>query len=293
MHSGFCDRLRSITFGIMLSKVFIKNKNSIKLIENKSKECPYLFTDLCEIKKFKIKKLKKNSSLKPLFLMNPFNSEISIKNLIKHLPYKYNNLTKLIDLWKDSYKIIYPKRKVLKKIKKLKLPKKYIGIHIRVTDKLVPLYTQLFEIPTKSTISHLQLRMFNKYLPSMLSKYAKNKNVYIACDDQKTKIKFTNLLNKKGFQVFFNNNKFFKNKFRQTNGEDFVTDLFCLSRAELIVSSTGGGVPLTAQMLSQNKTKIINYNQKKNIFFIIKILNIFIYYLRLNLNKLFMFKIRF
>ena len=41
------------------------------------------------------------------------------------------------------YKEIYPNKNI--KINNLKLPSKYIGVHIRATDKLVPLFTKLLK----------------------------------------------------------------------------------------------------------------------------------------------------
>ena len=67
---------------------------------------------------------------------------------------------------------------------------------------------------------------------------------------------------------------------RQTNGNDFIVDLFCLAGSKIIISSTGGGVPSTAQLLSRKKINIINYLDEKNIFYFIKILNHILYNIR-------------
>ena len=68
MFSGFSDRLRPITFGLMLSKIFFRKNKTIEIIESKSKECPYLFTDLCSIKYFKVSK-SKSSKKKIIYLI--------------------------------------------------------------------------------------------------------------------------------------------------------------------------------------------------------------------------------
>ena len=53
------------------------------------------------------------------------------------------------------------------------LPKNYIGIHIRATDKVMSVYSRLFEIPSKSSITKLQLKLFLKNLPKIISKNSK------------------------------------------------------------------------------------------------------------------------
>lgn len=285
MFSGFSDRLRPITFGLMLSKIFFRKNKTIEIIESKSKECPYLFTDLCSIKYFKVSKSKSSKKKNYLFNMSPFNSQITEKNLKKHMPFEFEEADYLIDEWKKSYKLIKPAKKITKKIERLKLPKQYVGVHIRSTDKVVSLYTRLFEIPSKTTITQFELKFFIKNLPFLICKNINCKNVFVACDDKKLKGVIIKTLTDHKFNVYFNNNKFFKKQLRQTNGEDFLIDLFSLSNSRLIISSTGGGVPTTAQLLSKKKIKVINYLDKKNIFYLLKILNFILYNARKSLKR--------
>ena len=100
--------------------------------------------------------------------------------------------------WKLSYREIYPNRDIKKKIKNLKLPSKDVGVHIRATDKLVSLFTKLFELPSKTTIINSQLNLFLKSLDKQIYLNTNIKNVYLSCDDKNIK-KFTlNLLKKNG-----------------------------------------------------------------------------------------------
>ena len=69
-------------------------------------------------------------------------------------------------------------------------------------------------------------------------------------------------------------------KFRKTSGEDFLIDLFCLSASKIIFTTIGGGVPYAAQLLSNKKTKIINWVNQINIFIFLRIIVYFIYYLK-------------
>ena len=280
MYSGFCDRLRPITFGIMLSRLNYVNNKKINIIEKKTKECPFLFTNLCEIRKFKTKRIKINKRITSNYCMSPFNSEINEKNLVKHMPYKIKNSKNLIKMWKNSYKFIYPVKKIKKKIDNLHLPKNYVGIHIRSTDKVLGLFPRLFEIPSKSSITNFQLDLFLKNLPLIVRKNSKHKNIYLACDDRNIKEEAKKKLEKYDFNVFENKGRYFIERMRQTNGNDFIVDLFCLAGSKIIISSTGGGVPSTAQLLSRKKINIINYLDEKNIFYFIKILNHILYNIR-------------
>ncbi len=281
MHSGFSDRIRPITFGIMLSGLLNEKNKNFEIFENKTKECPFLFTNLCKIKKFKVKRLKTIKDRKTTFMMTPFNSEINQENLKTHMPIKRGNFKNLLNIWKNSYKFIYPSAKISKKIKKLNLPKNYIGIHIRATDKVMSVYSRLFEIPSKSSITKLQLKLFLKNLPKIISKNSKYKNIYLACDDKKIKEISKKILINNNFNVYEHKSKYNLKRMRQTSGKDFVTDLFCLSNSKIIISSTGGGVPSTARLLSTKKIKMINYLDQKNIFYILKILN----YVFFNIRK--------
>ena len=280
MNSGFCDRLRPITFGIMLSRLNSTKIKKINIIERKTKECPFLFTNLCEIRNFKTKRLKKNIENKSIYTMNPYNSEITIKNLIQHMPYRINNSKKFIKMWENSYKFIYPVETISKKINDLNLPKNYIGIHIRSTDKVLSLFSRFFEIPSKSSITKLQLNLFLKNLPYLVRKNSRYKNIYLACDDKKIKEIAKKYLKKHRYNVYENKGKYFLKRMRQTNGKDFLVDLFCLAKSKIIISSTGGGVPSTARLLSKKKIKIINYLDEKNIFYLIKFINYFFYNIR-------------
>ena len=212
MQSGFCDRLRQITFGILISK--LKKENNFYIFEKKTDECPFLFTDYCNVKKIKLRKINSLEKDKVIIRMSSYDSEIHVKTIKKHFPYSVKNINyeRVLDKWKNCYREIYPEKNILKKIKNLNLPVKYVGVHIRATDKLVSLFTKLFELPSKTTIINSQLNLFLNSLDKQINLNSNTKNVYLSCDDKNIK-KFTlDLLNKKGFKVFFNESKFSVNK---------------------------------------------------------------------------------
>ena len=108
MNSGFCDRLRQLTFCIAYEMMQKKKIRVIEIYEKKNKECPFFISDLIKIKNFKIKNVKKKN--KKVIKMDPFNSEISIKNCLKFNSKKLDN-TKLLKKWKDTYQLLSLKQK--------------------------------------------------------------------------------------------------------------------------------------------------------------------------------------
>ena len=86
MYSGFCDRLRQLTFCIAYEKLQNRKIKIIEVYEKKNQESPYYISELIEIKNCKIKNVKKKKT--KVLKMDPFNSEISIKNCYK---YNYKN----------------------------------------------------------------------------------------------------------------------------------------------------------------------------------------------------------
>ena len=59
MNSGFCDRLRQLTFCIAFEKLQNKKINLINIYEKKNSECPYYISELIDIKGCKLKNIKK------------------------------------------------------------------------------------------------------------------------------------------------------------------------------------------------------------------------------------------
>ena len=59
MNSGFCDRLRQLTFCIAYEKLQKNKFKFIDIYEKKTPECPYYISELINIKNFKLKNVKK------------------------------------------------------------------------------------------------------------------------------------------------------------------------------------------------------------------------------------------
>ena len=277
--SGFSDRLRAITFHIALSK-FIYAK-SFTIYEKKNIQCPFRFVDYCKIKNKKIKITHKNLFNKENIIFTSYNSEINLKNckIANHYQNKINNKN-LYNKWIKSYKEIYPNSYLQKKINRLNLPKKFISIHIRSTDRVVKLKNILTDVQLKDMIVDYHLKKFPENFINFISKYNNCKNIYISSDQKEMKLKIIKKLKSYNFKVYFNNNIFNNNTYRKTNGDDFLVDLFIMSKSRYIFTTVGGGVPFTANLLSRKRNEVINWSNELNKFIIFRLIILTIFYLK-------------
>lgn len=276
MKSGFCDRLRQITFCIALEKLKNKEIKKIQIYEIKTNECPYYFTDLMCLKNIYIYNLKKKKKIKTI-KMNPFNSEISLKTCAKfNKDHKVDNF-KLLEEWKNIYKLLIPKKKFLSKINFFLKKKKITCIHSRVTDKLLHYLDTLLEIPSKDVIYKKQLEDFCRNVCKLIP--SGTKNIYLASDEGIYREKIAN--NLRSHYKIINENFFFnKKKLRQTSGENFIIDLFVMANCTSIISTTGGNVPLVATLISKNYQTFIKWTNFKFIYKINLLLRTLVYLLR-------------
>ncbi len=265
MNSGFCDRLRQITFCLAFNKLSKKKLKIVEIYEIKNRECPYFFSELLKINKCIVKNVKKKNI--NTIKMTPFDSSLSIDTCKKYNNNKSISNSKLLDEWKKSYKLLIPKNKIKSKIKKLKKKGKYISIHLRLTDKLVSYFEFFFEIPKKDIILKSQINMFINELENLIPK--KCKNIYLASDEGFYKKKIEKSLSKK-FNLINHNIHYHSKKLRQTSGENFIFDLFAMANSDYIISSTGGNVPFTSLLISKKKIKYLKWI---NLKFSFKFLN--------------------
>jgi hypothetical protein len=84
----------------------------------------------------------------------------------------------------------------------------------------------------------------------------------------------------KNFNVISNNTSYKINKFRQTNGIDFLTEFFTLSKSQIIISTVGGAVPNSAYLISKKKIKIYKWTNNLNYYIIFKLIVLFIFFIK-------------
>jgi hypothetical protein len=287
LKSGFSDKLRVLTFHIAL-KNLLKLKTPLIIFEKQNFQCPFKFVDHCKIYRHKFIKIRKKYFLKSNIIMNSYNSEISLQNCKKNNPYKIIDNNKLLNEWRVSYKKLIPNKNLQKKINKIGLPKKLIGIHLRTTDRMIDFKRIIIDLQLKDMFFKFQLRHFEKKISKIIQKETNIKNIYLASDENKVKQSVSKNLRNKGFNVYTNNSKYYNN-FRKTNGEDFLVDLFSLSKSNIIFTTVGGGVPFTAHLLSNKGIKIINFVNQLNFFIIIRLFVLIIFYLKRLKSKINLF----
>jgi hypothetical protein len=281
--SGFSEKLRVVTYFVALI-ILLKKKKLLNLFDAKTIACPYYFKKHFQVKGFKC--FNGNIGQKDNSItLSTYNSFPNLKNCILHNQFKLNN-NKLIKQWKLSYQLLSPNKKVKKKKENLKLPKKYAVIHIRATDRVINWRNIFSRLHHKDLIFNSQLNYFEKNIINFIRKYSKIKNIYVASDHKILKEKIINKLLKNKFKIYYNNISYY-NKFRKTTGDDFVLDLFCMAQSRLIFTTTGGGVPYTAKLISGKKIKVISFINELNVYYIFRVIFLFIYFLKRFKGKIF------
>ncbi len=275
MKSGFCDRLRQITFCIACDKLKNKKNKKIEIFEITNSECPYKFSTLLNIKGYEVKNVKKKK-LKSI-KMNPFNSSISINTCEEFNDDVGINNYNLLHEWKKTYRLLEPKKNIISKVNKITLNKKYVCIHTRLTDKLVNFKEYILEIPKKDVIYKKQLQDFFNEISKIIPK--KYKNIYLSSDERFYRDKLINILNIK-YKIINKKIRFNNNSLRQTSGRDFITDLFVMANSECIISTTGGNVPLTALLISKKTQIYIKWTLFKKVYKFYNIIRMIIFSVR-------------
>ena len=127
-------------------------------------------------------------------------------------------------------------------------------------------------------IIDFHLKKFPDTIIDFIVKYSNCKNIYVSSDQEYLKNKIIHQLKSENFNVYYNKNIYKNLNYRRTSGDDFLVDLFCMSKSNFIFSTIGGGVPFTAHLLSGKKNKVINWSNEYNKFFLIRCLVLIIYY---------------
>ena len=276
LSDGFSSKFRVISFFLAVIKIK-KLKKELYIYEKKTKDSPYLFTDLCLIKNFKVFKLKKKPDNSVIF--NPYNYTTALKKLKNQnfIDYKKDKEFNIIaDL---SYKSFHPNKEIKKDINKLNLPKNYIGIHIRSTDRAITIKNCLTKIQFQEMIFDFQIEHMINNLIYFINSKSKINKVFVSSDNRLYKEKIIKKFKKK-INIFSNNSLYKTRNFRQTTGKDFITELFCLSQSKIIISSLGGAVPISACLISKKKIKLYKWTNLLNFYIFFKILIMIIYFLK-------------
>jgi hypothetical protein len=249
--TGYCDKLKLLTFYVTIAQ--IRHEKILYIKEEKTLGGPFLFIDICEIDGLKLLQWNKNVTDSGLIIDNCFEptSKPSIKFVRLNKP-KDLNITEqsFLLLWISAYQKIHPKTHIKQKIDSLNINNDCLGLHIRMTDKIVD---KIHQAPASGTITSDQINRMNAILEKKISKlFRKNisRNIFLASDDQKWKEAWKIFLQKTGYHVITNNTRFNGSNFRQTSGEDFVIDLFSLAKCNYIIGTVYSGIPISAAYIN-------------------------------------------
>jgi hypothetical protein len=273
---GFSSKLKVISFFLSIIKIK-KLKRELYIYEKKTIECPYLFTDFCLIKNYKIFKLKIRP--KNCIIFTPYNHNIELKKLKKTYNLKPTDDRKFNLLASLSYKNFIPNIKIIKKIKQIKLPKKFISIHLRTTDRALNIKNFLTSIQFPEMIFYFQINNMIKNISGYIKSKSSIKNIFICSDDKFYKEEALKKLSN-DYNIFTNNTSYKIGNFRQTNGIDFITELFCLSKSQIIISTVGGAVPNCAYFISNKKIKNYKWTNNLNYYIFFKLIILLIFYIK-------------
>ena len=251
---GLSDLLRKITFCTAVGG--LRNDRTLYIRQEYTAFSPYSFLDLCDIKGFNLKPW--DTSLGPAEFKMAANALPFDLGGVK--TYKPGDLTisdeEFLGLWARSYRLVCPKPHIKLRIDSLQVDEKCVGLHVRRTDKISknPDHWQVHE----QRVFFLE-RKSRRAISSVLSEH-KTRKIFLACDNEQSKLYWTRQLAKKKYTVIANNALFDSSKFRQTSGEDFIVDLFALAQCGVIVMTLSSGVAEAAARIN-GKTKLVYAQQ--------------------------------
>jgi hypothetical protein len=175
------------------------------------------FQIIVKLKRLRLKEKKKIIIAEKNIIFTSYNSEINLKNCIR--ANKFAETIDNIELYKQwirSYREIYPNKYLQKKINNINLPKKYVSIHIRSTDRVVKFKDIFSKIQLKDMIIDFHLNSFPLMVTNLISKYSNCKNVYVSSDQEYLKTQIIQKLISQNFNVFYNNNIYKNTNYRKT-----------------------------------------------------------------------------
>ena len=128
-------------------------------------------------------------------------------------------------------------------------------------------------------IFDFQIHHMIRNLLNFIRTNTKIHNVFISSDNKYYKeLIFKKLKN--SFKIYSNQSIYKTKNFRQTNGVDFITELFCLSKSKVIISTLGGAVPNSAGLISKNKIKLYKWTNIINFYIFFRYLILIIFNLK-------------
>ena len=251
IRNGFCDRLKLLTFYIAAAT--FKKDPVLYIKEEKSHAGPFEFLEFCEIEGLRAEPWYEGVNDKALEIDYGFEPSIkpSLKFVRCNKPKDFDITDKgFLKLWINCYKRVRPITRIRQKIDTLGVGSDCLGIHIRMTDKFVP---KVIDCITPYAIVPSQLRKINKIIEEEAQGSMSGNSggrAYLASDSGEWNAIWSDKLRKMGCKVISNGSHYSKDHFRETSGEDFITDLFSLSRCGRLIGTVDSGVVICAAYIN-------------------------------------------
>lgn len=251
--TGFCDRLRAITFAIAVCE--INNLCKIKLNYDVTPESPWEIEKLIAIENISLERTRETESLFCVE-MTPHDSSPSFVNALVHNGvFRPFSSFKLLLLWKRAYTRLRP----ADDLGVFESPS--IGVHIRSGDKLSDRVGLLST--TQEEVNYFIQTVVRRFVQTPdVGKSSSLPAAYIASETSEIHNSVVNVLLEEGYRVINRPRNWSRNGIRTTDSRALIEDLFILSRCNKIYSNLGGGVPHTAHLISGRKAQLINFSRR-------------------------------
>lgn len=255
--TGFCDRLVQISFCVTVAR--LRGERNLYIKSNKNDQCPYDFLDICLINGFSTSVWKEfvaetaewqmdYDTVTPNWNLYAVSPDIEAVRIHKPSDIKISD-DQFLTQWKYSYTLINPIGRISEVVCRLGIDCATVGLHIRRTDKI---WEGKSRFHGSSVDSHeVECRTQTQILPFLTGE---NRSVFIASDDEDSKKWWMDFLESKGIRVISHRAVFDKTRLRQTSADDFIVDLFGLSKCAHIVGSGESNVLRAASYIGGGKS---------------------------------------
>jgi len=253
--TGFCDRLRQITFCAALGHY--RGDRTVAVRTELTADCPYDFVSLIRLRGFELTEA--NGTEPGPVRMTWRDSFPLLENVKKHRPADLAVTdAEFLAQWIRSYQCveIHPRLQARLDAVTERGPK--LGLHVRRTDMM----------GKPDRLDERQVKEIDRLIERGLRRMRRTPEyqaVFLAADDGENKRQWASRLAEMGYDCVFNPAQFDRTKMRQTSGEDFVLDLFGLARCDAIVAGGPSGVYYAACWIN-GRTALLSYDQFRRFY---------------------------
>ncbi len=246
--SGFCDRLRQITFCIAVAT--LRNDRLLSIRETPDPCCPFRFVDLCTVEGCEIRPWEPSAG--PGEWQMDGGVFPGLPSVRRHKPPDVSLPDELfLQHWLESYQRLRPHPRLHTILEHLSVGPDCLGLHLRFTDKVRE------EAEARTVITPGQQQAVEAVAYRLLMDQRRRtglRKVFLVADNAASKDAWARTLREAGCMVVMHAAAFDASRLRQTSGDDFAVDLFALARCRAIIGTTRSGVVRSATWMSGRRT---------------------------------------